>query len=94
MADTDNGGVIAYKYDAVTGQFKTLWVGHDSTGKTVEFSMGATGWGGPSLIDLDDDGKPEILSGGLVYDSTGLLLDSTLGLAGVYKVGFPVCRRY
>jgi hypothetical protein len=32
------------------------------------------GWAGPSIHDLDDDGKPEILREGRVYSSTGKLL--------------------
>ena len=89
VAHLNNGGVIAYRYDAASGSWQTLWTGHDSNGAPVTFSEGATGWGGPSIADLDDDGSPEVLSGGLVYDAGGLLVDSSLGLAVLWRIGFP-----
>ncbi len=85
----NTGGVLAYRYDVSAGSFQTLWTGHDSNGTPVTFAEGATGWGGPSIADLDDDGLPEVLSGGLVYDSNGLLIDSSLGLSVLWRIGFP-----
>jgi hypothetical protein len=38
-------------------------------------------WAGPSVYDLDDDGKPEIIFLGAVFDSDGNLLDSSLDTA-------------
>ncbi|MCK5804889.1 MAG: putative metal-binding motif-containing protein, partial [Lentisphaeria bacterium] len=67
VAHTNTGGVIAYKYNNGTEAFDVLWTGHDAGGAPVVFAEGATSWGGPSLADLDDDGSPEVLSGGLVY---------------------------
>ncbi|MBW2703193.1 MAG: VCBS repeat-containing protein [Deltaproteobacteria bacterium] len=90
VAHRNNGGVIAYKYNDGMGNFDVLWVGHDGASNPVTFSEGSTGWGGPSLADLDDDGSPEILSGGLVYDASGLLLDSSLGLSALFRIGWPV----
>ncbi|MBN8615949.1 MAG: VCBS repeat-containing protein [Deltaproteobacteria bacterium] len=34
-----------------------------------------------SMADLDDDGTPEVISGALVYSSSGELIDSTQGLS-------------
>ncbi|RME28698.1 MAG: VCBS repeat-containing protein, partial [Deltaproteobacteria bacterium] len=86
---TNLGAVEAWRYDPAAG-WSRFWAGHDAAGTPVTFSEGATGWGGPSIADLDDDGLPEILSGGLVYDSTGLLVDSSLGLGVLHRVsGFP-----
>jgi len=90
VAHLNTGGVIAYKYDEGNQQWQVLWTGHDSGGAPVVFSEGSTSWGGPSLVDLDDDVSPEVLSGGLVYDATGLLLDDSLGLSVLHRVGFPV----
>ena len=91
VAHTNTGGVIAYKYNDTNHSWDTLWTGHDSNGDPVSFDEGATGWGGPSLADLDDDGFAEVMSGGLVYDHTGLLLDSSLGIDRLYWIsGFPV----
>jgi len=90
VAHRNTGGVIAYRYNSGTGAWEQLWVGHDGAGTPVAFAEGSTGWGGPSLADLDDDGSPEVLSGGLVYDAAGLLIDSSLGLGAMFRVGFPV----
>ncbi len=90
VAHLNTGGVIAYKYNAGNESWDVLWTGHDSSGNPVVFTEGATGWGGPSLVDLDDDGSPEVLSGGLVYDASGLLIDNGLGLSVLFQVGFPV----
>ncbi|NMB74445.1 MAG: hypothetical protein GYA21_04870 [Myxococcales bacterium] len=90
VAHRNLGGTLAYRYDAGSGAWATLWEAHDAGGNPLAPGEAATHWGGPSLLDLDDDGVPEVLSGGLVYDSRGLLLDDALGLAGVHAVGFPV----
>jgi len=90
LAHMNNGGITAYTYDPVGDQWQVLWVGHDQNGTPIAFSNAATGWGGPSMADLNDDGVPEVLSGGLVYDSQGLLIDSSLGLGALFRIGFPV----
>ncbi|MBN2497247.1 MAG: hypothetical protein JXR96_21825 [Deltaproteobacteria bacterium] len=90
VAHRNTGSLIAYEYNAGAGSFDAIWTGHDGAGAEIVYSEGATGWGGPSLVDLDDDGSPEILSGGTVYDAGGLLLDSSLGLGALFNIGFPV----
>ena len=76
------GGLVAFGYDAAAKAFKLLWTSSPSdTGGTVGM------WDGPSIYDLDDDGKPEILMGGTVWSSTGQLVDGALGLL-TYSAGF------
>ncbi len=90
VAHRNTAGAIAYRYNPEKIAWEVLWEGHRATGEPVVFEEGATSWGGPSLIDLNDDGRPEVLSGGLVYDAAGLLLDEHLGLDALFNVGFPV----
>jgi hypothetical protein len=80
------GGIEAFAYDDSSDQF----VSHCSGPLT--FAAQASGWSAPSVFDLDDDSAPEILSGGIVYDSACNLLDQSLGLTGhMYSgAGYPV----
>src|SRR5690606_25686217 len=32
-------------------------------------------WAGPTIVDLDDDGSPEVLRGAIVLDAMGRLID-------------------
>jgi len=76
------GGLVAFGYDTTTKAFKLLWTSSPSdTGATVGM------WDGPSIYDLDNDGKPEILMGGTVWSNTGTLIDGALGLLS-YSSGF------
>ena len=93
VAVTGWGQLQAYTYDLANDQWSLLFAGHYSDNSPVVWgSVHPTGWAALSIHDLDDDGAPEILSGGLVYDNEGLLLDSSLGLTGpMYRgAGYPV----
>ena len=70
-----NGGLVAFGHSKATGKFKQLWT---SSPSSTAAALG--GWEGPSIHDLDDDGKPEILWGGTVWSNTGKLIDGTLGM--------------
>lgn len=71
------GGLVAYRYDHDADAWGVLWRSRDSAGNPYDVSGG--GWGGPAIHDLDDDGVPEVLRGGLVFDATGVLLDESIG---------------
>lgn len=102
VADLDGDGVMEivvhwydgateiWGYDALNDQFVQRYFSHIANG--TRYTPGATGWGGPSIHDINDDGSPEILSGGIIYSSVGLVIDSSLGLSAVYGsgTGFPV----
>ena len=79
------GGLVAFGYDATLKGFKLLWTSNPST---TGSSVGM--WDGPSIHDLDDDGKPEILMGGTVWSNTGKLIDGSLGLLGYSSGYIPV----
>jgi len=69
IAATTGGGMAAWSRNPATGDFELLW-------QTAETPAAAfCNWGGPSVHDLDDDGKPEIILLGDVFDSAGKALD-------------------
>ncbi len=76
-----DGGLLAFYYDEAEGKFLRLWrsaaCGDDGT-RTPD-TTGAGSWAGVSIHDLDDDGVPEIVFGGRLYDSEGCLLGPTPG---------------
>jgi len=80
-AGTTPSGVVALSYEPGTGAWKELWRSHDASNNPSNLLTGCQ-WAGPSIADLNDDGKPEILAEGNVYDNTGKLIDKTLGNLG------------
>jgi hypothetical protein len=59
-------------------------------GRVPDVTGGADRWSGPSIHDLDDDGRPEVIYGGTVYDRDLCLLSSSLGFPGYHKGVVPV----
>jgi len=86
----DGGGLVAFTYDATTSAWAILWYSTAADGVT-RYLIAGGGWAGPSLVDLDDDGVPEVLRGGIVLDAMGRLIDGTsLGLHDYSQGIFPV----
>jgi hypothetical protein len=84
--------VRALTYDPDADEFIELWRGHVDGVAYIPPGSRA-GWGAPSLVDLDDDGLPEVLSGGLVYGPDGTLISDAYPfhyLFGNSNVGYPV----
>ncbi len=71
------GGVVAFTYDDGAGAWQVLW--RSTTDGTTPFNPTGSGWSGPSIADLDDDGRPEVMRSGYVFDANGVLVDQTLG---------------
>jgi len=66
------------------GRWEVLWT---SSRDGTAFNPTGGGWAGPSLVDLDNDGRPEVLRHGMVFD----------GRTGVYLGGesvAPAIRGY
>lgn len=90
----NDGAVEIYGYDNSSQGFIRLYYSHTSDGS--RYAPGHTGWGAPSIYDLNDDGVPEIVSGGVVYSNTGLVIDNHLGFRVTWGIwngqgsGFPV----
>src|SRR5690606_35921325 len=72
VAARTDGGLVAWT--KTQDGWEVLWQ------TTSTFADDNCNWAGPSLHDLDDDGVPEVLFYGNVYDgATGAALDETLG---------------
>ncbi len=88
VANKAGGGLVAFTYDAVAGAWAVLW--RSTTDGVTPYDPTGSGWAGPSLYDLNDDGVPEVLRGGITLDANGVLIDAALGLlpysAGVFAV--------
>lgn len=72
------GGLVAFTLKP-TG-WEVLWQ------TASQFADNLCDWAGPSVHDLDDDGVPEILFYGAVYDAMGNTLDESIA-ASVDSVG-------
>ncbi len=85
--------VIAFTRKA--GVWKPLWttIAATQTNGTTPFTaaiLGGESWAGPSIHDLDDDGKPEILVEGYVINGqTGVQRTDVPGGYVSYDVGIP-----
>ena len=77
IAARTQGGLVAWTRNPATGAWEILWQTQSTIGDNV------CDWAGPSVYDLDDDGKPEIIFLGAVFDSGGNLLDSSLDTAAL-----------
>ncbi len=88
VANKAGGGLVAFTWDAASSAWTVLW--RSTTDGTTAYDPTGSGWAGPSLYDLNDDGVPEILRGGLTFDANGVLIDSSLGLlpygSGIFAV--------
>jgi hypothetical protein len=73
------GGLVAFDYDAATTAWGVLWRSHLADGTPYNPTGGS--WTGPALHDLDDDGMPEVLRGGLIFDHDGAALGTSLGVS-------------
>jgi hypothetical protein len=63
-------GMVAFRWNADARRYVRWWVSTDTQ------ISGETRWDGPALHDLDDDGFPEVISWGEVYDGrTGARLN-------------------
>lgn len=72
VAPTVGGGLAAWQLQGT--DFEMLWQTDTAYGAST------CNWTGPSIHDLDDDGIPEVLMYGAVFDATGRELTSALGL--------------
>ncbi|MFO8074103.1 MAG: hypothetical protein R6V85_19765 [Polyangia bacterium] len=86
VAHTGVGGLATYTYSSGDDSFQSFCSG------TLTFGGESSGWSAPSIYDLDSDGSPEIMTGGVTYDASCNVLDQSLGLAGhMYSgAGYPV----
>jgi hypothetical protein len=88
VAVAHGGGLLAFKWDPMTRRFARWWRSGTCAmgGARTPDATGPANWGGPSIHDLDDDGRPEIIHGAVVYGGDGCILDGSLG-APAYSNG-------
>ncbi len=69
--------LYAIKVDVVDGEPRPrrLWLGRDcETHQVINFATNQANYG-PGAFDIDDDGRPELLVGTMVFDHNGCLLN-------------------
>lgn len=84
VANMAGGGLVAFTYDTTTSAWRVLWRS-TMADCTTPYVVTGGGWAGPSLTDLDDDGRPEVLRAGIVLGPDGCLIDS--GSLGLHNYG-------
>jgi hypothetical protein len=91
VAVAHGGGLLAFRFDPAMRRFTRWWRSGTCAGamRTPDVTGSAT-WGGPSIHDLDDDGRPEIILGGVVYDRDGCVMDATSGNPAYSQGVIPV----
>jgi hypothetical protein len=82
------GGVAAFKWSAPDGKLVQLWASHLAGGAPDLWGSDQCMWGGVTLADLDDDGRPEVILDGAVWAPDGTRLATVPGWSH-YRHGVP-----
>jgi hypothetical protein len=82
------GGLIAFRWDAAAMRPVRLWQSHLPDGSPDMHGSTSCLWGGISLADLDDDGRPEVIFDGGVWSPDGERIATVPGWVG-YPWGVP-----
>jgi hypothetical protein len=95
VAVHSSGGLIAFRFDPAAKTFTRYWRSgacpNNMGPPTVpDTTGGADKWNGPSIHDLDDDGKPEIIYGATVYRADGCMVENALPFPVYSKGVVPV----
>jgi len=90
VAASVGGGLVAFTYDQALGQWRTLWHSTNADGSASTLNAGSCEYAGPSIADVDGDGLPEILYGGVIHDRTGKIVGSSLGMVPFRSGQIPV----
>jgi hypothetical protein len=93
VAIAHGGGVLAFRWEPSSGRFVRHWrsgtCAPDGT-RTPDPTGGDDQWGGPSIHDLDDDGRPEVIYGAVVYGADGCIRSTSLGYPNYHRGVVPV----
>jgi hypothetical protein len=81
----NDAAIEAYGFDPALGAFARLWESHDLAGARQAITR-YHAWTGPSIADLDDDGRPEVIAEGTVVDAAGAVLDASAAAASDFGV--------
>jgi hypothetical protein len=88
IALRDPVGMVAFRYDRGASMWRVYWEAMGPAGMTALNGS----WTGPTVVDVDDDGMPEVLRGAYAYNGqTGAFKGGAmLGAATTgYGSGFP-----
>lgn len=80
VAYSATGGLVAFTFDRNQNKFVTLWTSKTGAGAAYDPFAGICEWTGPAIHDLDNDGKPEVIAEGFVFNSAGVLIDNSVNL--------------
>ncbi|MBS2030829.1 MAG: VCBS repeat-containing protein [Deltaproteobacteria bacterium] len=80
VAAAVGGGLVAFHFNTATQAWETLWHSTDPSGNPSTLNSGGCMWGGPSIADVDGDGLPEVVFGGVIHDHTGKIIGQSLGM--------------
>jgi hypothetical protein len=80
VAASVGGGLVAFHFNNATGVWETLWHSTDPSGNPSTLNVGGCMWGGPSIADVDGDGSPEVVFGGVIHDHNGKIIGQSLGM--------------
>jgi hypothetical protein len=91
------GGLVAFRYQrgdgGARGEWRVMW---RSSRDGMPFDPSGGGWAGPTLADIDDDGRPEVLRHGMVFaGQTGAYVggaDRQMGLASYAQGAFSIVQ--
>jgi len=83
VAGAQFGGLVALEHD---GSVAWITTATDGRGDRVPHPF-KFWWGGPSIADLDEDGTPEVVSGGAVFDHRGDLEWNAASKSGLDRIG-------
>jgi hypothetical protein len=91
------GGLVAFRYRRGDGGTRGAWeVMWRSSRDGMDFNPNGGGWAGPTIADIDDDGRPEVLRHGMVFaGQTGAYLggiERQMGLASYSAGAFSVVQ--
>jgi len=89
FARETSGGLVAFGWDATAGTFVRRWYGRrcDVSGEPRHMPNDWLNNNGPSMHDLDDDGRPEVLFDNFVYDADGCLLNPAATYDNYLRLG-------
>ena len=79
VAAAVGGGLVAFTYDAATQSWVTLWHSTEADGSPSTLNANTGTWAGPSIADVNGDGRPEVVFGGVIHDHTGRILGRAPG---------------
>ncbi|MHB8416807.1 MAG: FG-GAP repeat domain-containing protein [Myxococcales bacterium] len=90
VAASVGGGLVAFHWDGAQSAWVTLWHSSEPDGGPSTLNAGNCEWAGPSIADVNGDGLPEVVFGGVIHDRGGRILGESLGMLPYSQGQIPV----